>query len=100
VAVSKEKKMKKLMIAVSAFAVLSLPSVVMAADNPSAEQCKAWLEKVDVNKDGDIGKSEDAAKYVNMLTKAGHEGMGEDAVVKGPMFTEECLKGTFGMPTG
>ncbi len=90
--------MNKLMIAVSAATMLLLPSVAMAADNPTAEQCKAWLAKVDVNKDGDIGNNEESKKYADMLTKGGMEGMGEDTVVKGAMFLDGCAKGYFGMP--
>jgi hypothetical protein len=90
--------MNKFLIAASTAALLLLPSAAIAADAPTAEQCKAWLEKADVNKDGDIGNNEESKKYAEMLTKGGMEGMGEDTVIKGAVFTEACLKGTFGMP--
>jgi hypothetical protein len=90
--------MKKFLIATSMAGLFLMPSLALSADKPSAEQCKSWLEKVDVNKDGDIGNNEDSKKYVDLLTGSGHEGMGEDAVVKGQMFLDECAKGVFGMP--
>ena len=86
---------------VAAVAVFALsPLAAIAADKPSAEQCDAWLAKADTNNDGTIGNNEDAKKYVEMITKGGMTGMGEDETVPKAMFIEQCLKGSFGMPTG
>lgn len=91
--------MSKTILAAMMAASMLVPSMAFAQAAPTAEQCNAWLEKADTNKDGSIGNNEDAKKYAEMITKAGVTGMGEDAVVPKDMFLEQCAKGTFGMPT-
>ena len=87
----------KVTIAAALLSVMSA-GTVMAAEMPTAEQCDAWFKKADTNGDGIIGKSEDANKYEEMMTKASGTKMTGDAQIKMDAFAMDCQKGTFGMP--
>jgi hypothetical protein len=89
----------------AAAAVLTLvPMTAMAAEMPTAEQCSAWFEKVDTNKDGALGQQEEASKYAGMISKSSvadnNSGTAADALIlQKDIFMSECGKGTFGMPS-
>lgn len=91
--------MKTLIAAAALSATLLFAgSPAFAQTAPSADQCTAWLAKVDKNGDGVIAKDEDGRRYLDMITKASGQSDGEDDSVKSDMFLAECGKGTFGMP--
>jgi hypothetical protein len=82
-----------------------VPSTAMAqAEAPTAEQCTAWFDKADANKDGSLGQQEEVAKYTDMISKGS---VSQDnsstaataTIMDKQMFLTECGKGTFGMPT-
>ena len=91
--------MKMISAAILSAAVLFSGSQLAAAQSVSAEDCQAWLTKVDVNGDGSIGNNEDSRKYIELMTKACRDNKGDAATVTGATFLEECQMGTFGSPS-
>lgn len=91
------------MAAFAAFLVV-LPVSAVAQQMPTAEQCTAWFDKADANKDGSLGQQEEAAKYVGMIsgnTESDNNSStaAEATIVSKDDFLAACGKGTFGMPT-
>ena len=91
-------------MAVAAGLLTLVPTTAMAAETPTADQCSAWFEKVDSNKDGALGQQEEASKYVGMINKSSvadnNSGTAANTIIlQKDVFIKHCGEGTFGMPS-
>jgi hypothetical protein len=89
----------------AAAALLALvPATAMAQAAPTADQCTAWFDKADTNKDGTLGQQEEVTKYADMISKGSQSSDNSSAsataaLMPKEIFLQECGKGTFGMPS-
>jgi hypothetical protein len=62
----------------------------------SVNQCQAWFQSVDRNKDGSLGRNEKSTMFLSRITLAEDEG-GEYIMTKS-FFVAECKIGSLGKP--
>jgi hypothetical protein len=100
---SGDTAMTFLKMAAAAAVLTLLPTTIMAAETPTAEQCSTWFTKIDSNNDGALGQQENASKYAGMVSKSSvadnNSGTAADAlIIQKDVFMKYCGEGTFGMP--
>jgi hypothetical protein len=85
----------------SAFLItlLCFSSSAFAANSYSAQQCNAWFNKVDRNKDGSIGSAENADSFLARITLGSEtEGSSDSFIMSKTFFVAECKIGSLGKP--
>lgn len=71
----------------------------MAGNSYSAAQCNAWFKKIDRNKDGSIGPSENANQYLARITLGSEsENRSDNFIMSRAFFIAECSIGSLGKP--
>ena len=92
--------MKFLIITAAATAMLFPSLQALAGNSYSTQQCKAWFNKVDRNKDGSIGSAENADGFLARITLASEtEGRSGTYIMSKAFFVAECSIGSLGKPS-
>jgi hypothetical protein len=93
--------MKHLMISAAALSVVITTNAAFAANRPSAQQCSAWFNKMDRNRDGTLSTRENSRRFIDKITLATSANGGDgDSTMGREFFMAECKIGSFGMPQG
>jgi hypothetical protein len=93
--------MKNLIISAAVASMLFAVGTASAANRPSAQQCSAWFNKMDRNKDGSLSNGENARRFTDKITLATTANGGDgDTTMGRKFFLAECAVGSFGMPPG
>jgi hypothetical protein len=92
--------MKPFLVTAAAITVLFASPQVFAGNSYSTQQCKAWFNKVDRNKDGSIGSAENADGFLARITLASEtEGRDGTYIMSKAFFVAECSIGSLGKPS-